>query len=515
VKSFSIAVALLFAVAGTSQSTESTFGNCCSGASVKRHAVSGCQELAFDTSATTSTANFEARCERHLLVTFPWSTSNIGDIAITPGLLSLIHEVRPNMPVVIITSREADTENYRTLRDYLPRYLPGCKTIGYPFKLTASGAAWRAFEQRWGASQLRAFENGSLSARIAARVADDILNRLPKEVLEELQRDNPEAARAFTDAGFVLFTSGTTLNFGRMGVRNLRGFTLRFAMPLLIARAHGIPYGVNAQSFDALDWPASLIFRPLFQDARFVYCRDPDSLEYLRQNNLLCPRTGWRPDTTFFFNGFDDAWADEFMKKHGLQKGEFITVTIRSVDQKGPLAGTISAERGEQMIARIRRFIEDWVRHTGLAVVLAPEVNTEVEAMHNNIYLKLSSHAQKKCIEMEQFWTTEQAYSLYRRARIVVSMEMHSIIMALCLGRPVLMPQFSENGRKVWMLEELGLRDWIFDIDEPDCNGPLLEAAMRIHKDPAAAQQRVRSRLPHIRQLGVSVINEVEMAWRR
>lgn len=459
--------------------------------------------------------------QRHLLIAFTWSVSNIGDIAITPGLLSLIREVRPDMPAVVMTSQTAQSDVYRMLSEYLPRYLPGCRTVGYPFRLTAGakaqlegpGAAWRAFHGRWGASRLRGFENGSLSARIAERIADDILNRLPKEVLEELRRSNPGAARAFDDAGFVLLTSGTTLNFGRMGVRNLSGFTLRFAMPLLIARANGIPYGVNAQSFDALDWPASLIFRPLFQDARFVYARDPDSLEYLRQNSLLCPRSGWRPDTTFFFSGSDDAWSDQFMKTHGLEKGRFITVTIRSADQQGPLAGAIGAERGEANIGRMRRFIEEWVSRTGLPVVLAPEVSTEIEKMHRDIYLKLSAATQGKCIEMEKFWTTEQAYSLYRNAEMVVSMEMHSVIMALSLGTPVLMPQFSENGRKVWMLDELGLRDWIFDIDEGESGAALIEAALRIHADPATAQRRVRSQLPRMKELGISVIREVELAW--
>ena len=135
--------------------------------------------------------------------------------------------------------------------------------------------------------------------------------------------------------------------------------------------------------------------------------------------------------------------------------------------------------------------------------------------MHKNVYMKLSASAQKKCVEMEKFWTTEQAYSLYQRAQIVVSMEMHSVIMALSLGTPVLMPQFSENGRKVWMLEELGLRDWIFDIDEPVMSAALLDAALQIHNDQAASQQRVRSQLPRLRQLGVSVIREVEMGWRK
>ncbi|MCB1224286.1 MAG: polysaccharide pyruvyl transferase family protein [Verrucomicrobiales bacterium] len=462
--------------------------------------------------------------DRHLLITFPWSTKNIGDIAITPGLLSLIQEAHPGMKAVVITSRDPGTDNYRELKDYLPRYLPGCETIGYPFKMPPEGqleeakpegAAWRAFVQRWGASKWRGFENGTLSARIAGQMADDLLNRLPLEMLEELKQTNPEAARAFTDAGFVLYTSGTTLNFGRMGVRDFRTFTLRYSMPLLMARALGIPYGVNAQSFDALDWPSNLIFGPLFKDARFVYARDPDSLAYLQQQGLLCARSGWRPDTTFFFNGFDNAWADAFMKRHALETGRFITVTVRSANQTGPLAGTMTDEREEAIMSRMRRFIEQWVAKTGLPVVLAPEVKSEVQAAHERIFAKLSPEAQKKTIELAEFWTTEQAYSLYQRAQAVVSMEMHSVIMAVSLGTPVLMPQFSENGRKVWMLEELGLGDWIFDIDEPKSPEAVLAAALKIHADPAAAQARVRAQLPRIRQLGLSVITEVETGWRR
>jgi len=460
---------------------------------------------------------------RHLLVTFPWSIENIGDIAITPGLLSLIQEAHPGLPTVVVASRDANSSNYRVLCDYLPRYLPGCRTLGYPFRLPpetaksegVSGSAWRAFCQRWGASQLRGFENGTLSARIAAQVADDLLNRFPKETLEELRQANPEAAQAFADAGFLLYTSGTTLNFGRMQVRDLRGFTLRYALPLLVARAHGIPYGINAQSFDALDWPMTLVFGPLFRDARFVYCRDPDSLEYLRQQNLLCSRSGYRPDTTFFFNGADEAWAEAFLQKHGLQPGRFITVTIRSANQKGPLAGTMTLAREEAIMARMRWFITQWVERTGQKVVLAPEVSSEVAAAHANVFLKLSPGVQAKCVELESFWTTEQAYSLYRRAQIVVSMEMHSVIMALSLGTPVLMPQFSENGRKVWMLDELGLRDWIADIDDPASPEAVLAAALTIHADPQAAQNRVRRQLPRLKELGVSVIREVELGWRQ
>ncbi len=457
----------------------------------------------------------------HLLIAFSWSTSNIGDIAITPGLLSLVREARPDMRAVVMTSQRADSPAFAMLRDYFPRYLPNCGALAYPFSLGsdssrgAAGSAWRAFHDRWGESDLRAFQNGTISARAAARIADDILDRLPRETLEELRRQNPEAARAFTDAGFVVFSSGTTLNFGRMGVRDLYRFTLRFAMPLLIARAHGIPYGINGQSFEAIDWPADLIFRPLFRDARFVYCRDPDSLEYLRQRDLLCPRSGYRPDSTFFFQGFDDAWAEAFMRAHGLQEGRFITVTIRSArSQPGPLASSVAQEREDAHMASVRAFIEAWIGRTGLPVVLCPEVRTEIETARDQVFARLSPESQKKCVPMDDFWTTEQAYSLYRRAEIVVSMEMHSIIMALSLGTPVLMPQFSENGRKAWMLEELGLVDWLFDIDRPGCDA-FLGAALKIHADHPAAVLRVRSQLPHLKQLGMQVITEIETGWRR
>lgn len=457
---------------------------------------------------------------RHLLAAFSWSNSNIGDIAIAPGLLNLLKDVQPDLPVVVMTSQTAESKTYAQMREYLPRYSKQCRAVAYPFligsdtRAGAPGTAWRAFHDRWGASTLRAFENGTLSARVAQRVADDILDRLPKEMLEELQRNNPEAAQALTNAGFVLCTSGTTLNFGRMGVRNFYSFSLKFAMPLLIARAIGIPYGVGGQSIEAIDWPGELVFRPLFKDARFVYCRDPDSLAYLAQRNLLALRSGYRPDSTFFFQGFDEPWLESYKQAHNLSDRKFIALIIRSArSQPGPLAGTVTQQREDEHMARIRKFITDWITRTGVPVVLCPEVRHEVPLMHDNVYAKLAPAVQQKCVWMDQFWTTEQAYSLYRQSEMVVSMEMHSVIMALSLGTPVLMPQFSENGRKVWMLEELKLRDWIFDIDEPADAPRLLEAALKIHQDQSAARARVESQLPRVKQLGLEMVTEIMMAW--
>lgn len=459
--------------------------------------------------------------DRHLLVTFSWGAGNMSDVAMTPGLLSLLQEAQPDLPVIVMTMQGADSPVYRQMADYLPRYSKRCRVVPNPFFIGGSeepgpaGSAWQAFHQRWGTSTLRAFENGTLSARVAARVADDILNRLPHELLEEVKRTDPDTARALTEAGFVMMNSGTMLNYGRMGQRRFFQSSMRYALPMLLARVQGIPYGVGGQSFEALDWPAELIFRPLFREARFVYCRDPDSLEYLAQRDLLAKSSGFRPDGTFFFRGFDEPWFEQFKQAHSLQDRRFIALTIRSArSQPGPLADTITREREDAHLMRIRAFITDWVERTGIPVVLFPEVKTEIASLRERIYQPLAPEVQRQCVLLKEFWSPEQAYSLFRRAEFIVSMEMHSVILALSLGVPALMPQFVENGRKVWMLEELGLSDWTFDIDDPADSGRLLDAALAIHHDRPVAEARIQKHLPRLRQLGWSVATEIMLARR-
>ena len=460
--------------------------------------------------------------QKHLLATYSWGVTNIGDIAITPGFLSLLRDTRPELPLVVMTYQRANNPSYATMNSYLSGYLPGVRTVAFPFPALAEkstgepGSAWRAFHDRWGPSKLRAFENGTIPAQTAAQIADDALNRLPREIFAELQRTNPEAARAFTDAGFVMYTSGMVLNFGRSGIRDFYHYTLRNAMSLLVARSLGIPYGINGHSFESIDWPADLVLQPLLQDAQFVYCRDPDSVEFLRQKKIVPKRTGFRPDTTFFFQGFDESWAQKFMQDRRLTEKKFIVVVTRNGhSQRGAVARTISPEREQAQMATMRKFITDWVGRTGQTVVLCPEVKSEIPWAKKHVLDLLPAGTRRHVINMEEFPTTEQAYSLYRRAEMVVSMEMHSVIMAYSLGTPALLPEFTENGRKGTMLGEMRLADWHIDIDEPDSDGRILTAALAIHQDPNRAAARVREQLPRLRELGASVVTDIDAAWRR
>jgi polysaccharide pyruvyl transferase WcaK-like protein len=461
----------------------------------------------------------KTRPPRHLLVAYSWSLNNIGDVGITPGLLNLVRQTEPSARAVVLTSQAAGDPAVHFQKGYLPRYLPGCKVVANPFGFLLDVAdgkevrhpAWRSLVGKWGSRRLEAFQRGCLAAADAEGVASDLLDRFPSEVFRQLARENPAAAAAFRRARFVIYNSGTTLNFGRLGVRNLWGYTLLWLMPLILARWLKVPYGINAQSFDAVDWPVDLVHRPLLRDAAFVYCRDGDSLAYLKQRDLLCRRTGFRPDSTFFFNGFDEPWADAFMKRHRLEDRRFLALAVRIPAEVAhyhdPAGGVLSRERRELHLRKLADFIVRWVRETGQPVLLSPETRAVIQPSRELLHARLPAAARKRCLWLDRFWTTEQAYSIYRRAQMVVSMEMHSIIMAINVGTPALHVPFREAGRKAWMMNDLGFPDWLLDLDDVPTER-LLGTALGVHRRPEASRRRVQAALPRLKRLATSVLRE-------
>ncbi|OGV50121.1 MAG: hypothetical protein A2017_03440 [Lentisphaerae bacterium GWF2_44_16] len=460
--------------------------------------------------------------EKHLLIAYSWSINNIGDIGITPGLLNLIKRADPGMKAVVVTSQPANDPAYSYMKEYLPKYLNNCKVIANPFtgliksheEAGEPGSAWNAFYKRWGSAKLEAYQKGCATSYDAAAISDDILELFSADMFNEL---NPEAVEAFKNAGFLLYNSGTTLNFGRLSIKNLWAYTLLWAMPLIIARRTGLPYGINSQSVDAVEWPVELIYRKLIGDAKFFYCRDSDSLNYLKQKGLLNANSGFRPDSTFFFKGFDEEWAENFMKKNSLAEKEFLSVIIRYSADKNiyhdPTGGTVSEDRRAEQMRKLRDFIIKWTKKTGQKVLICPETRDAITPAFEHLYSPLSDETKKCCVCMKEFWTSEQAYSVYKRSRIVISMEMHSIIMALNVGTPVIHNPFAEAGRKKWMLKDIGLEDWLLDIDETDEND-LFNTATAIHENYEKSEKRIKDMMPILEAKALSTIAEIKLAFK-
>jgi polysaccharide pyruvyl transferase WcaK-like protein len=460
---------------------------------------------------------------KHLLITYSWSVNNIGDIGITPGLLNLINEEKPDLPVKVLAWQPEEDPDFQKIKTYLPKYKSNCDVYPMPFlnrigENASPTGAWSAFVKRWGAHKIESFRKGCLTSYESEAMADDILNQLPLEIFDELKRDAPETADAIKNAGFILYNSGTTLNFGRLGVKNLWGYTLPLAMPLLIARVLKIPYGINSQSVDAVEWPMELIYQKLLPDARFVYCRDSDSLNYIHSKGLANKSSGYRPDSTFFFKGFDEEWADKFLLANKLEDKKFMSIMLRISDTKAilddPTGGCVSEKRQLNHMQKMKELIEIWIKKSECRVLLCHETRGTLETAKKYLYDILSEEAKSQCVYMDSFWTSEQAYSVFKRSRIVTSMEMHSIIMTLNVGTPVIHNPFDECGRKKWMLNDIGLSDWLVDIDSESAANDMISKALDIHENYSLSERRIQKILPGLKVRAIETLNEVWSHWK-
>jgi len=446
---------------------------------------------------------------KRILICYSWSVNNIGDIAITPGLLAQLRRHFPEAGISLVSNLGKDSADFARWKAYLAQRWPTVELHHNPFLPTDGermGRLERAARQQWGDRDCDAFDQGMLPPDKVDAIVHWLRTTLVNEVMSTLEKKEPLFISALRDASLLIYNSGTTLNYGRgepfpakigevaPDKRNFWGLSLIRAMPMVLAQANNIPFLVNGQSFDALDYPMDRFLRPVFEGAQRVLARDPDSLDYLRRKGLALENSAWGPDSTFFFPGRDDDWATAFLGKHGLEDRKFMAVIIRTSIQ-----GYISEAREAQHLQTLRMMLEAWVERTGMRILLCPEVRTELSVMRQKVYEWLPPSTQQKCVCMDDFWTTDEATSVYAKAAVVTSMEMHSIILALSAGAPVLHPQFVESGRKAAMLREISLEDWIFDIDHVTPY-EILTKAEEILGDQALARQRVAKGMEHVRQ---------------
>ena len=105
----------------------------------------------------------------------------------------------------------------------------------------------------------------------------------------------------------------------------------------------------------------------------------------------------------------------------------------------------------------------------------------------------------------------DEAFSVYARAHTIVSMEMHSVILGLAAGTPVLHPRFAEAGRKAWMLRDLGIEQWLFDVDK-EPSGKISAALLAIHEDYDAALGKVKSATSAVKRRQKETMDVVKQA---
>jgi polysaccharide pyruvyl transferase WcaK-like protein len=294
----------------------------------------------------------------------------------------------------------------------------------------------------------------------------------------------PAVEAALADCDFFLHGSGASL----VAQKDLARWK----------KATGKPYGIYGITLSSVDTEA----RRLINDARFLYLRDSVSLQFAKDQGLKCPIIEFAPDAAFGVTLRNDAAAAAFLGEHGLEEGKFLCVIPRLrytpywIIRKKPMTDEDHRkhERNEEMKehdhAPLREAIIAVTRQAGLKVLVCPEDESQMAVGKAMLVDPLPDDVKAKVVWRDKYWLTDEALSTYVRSAGLFGLEMHSPIMAVGNGVPAVVCRFKEQTSKGLMWRDIGLGDWLFDMDEEEDVANITRAVLAIAQDPAAARAR-------------------------
>jgi polysaccharide pyruvyl transferase WcaK-like protein len=376
-------------------------------------------------------APIQARAARppRLLLRSSWQTVNIGDIAHTPGLLALLEKHLPDAEV---------------------RLWPGSVDTG---------------------------------------VAEMLLARFPKL---RILRGAEALQEAFSECDFLLHGSGPSL----VAEKDLARWS----------RETGKPYGVCGITFSATSSsatkpsPEGALERTVavLSGARFVFFRDSVSLEFAKKLGCSSPLLEFGPDGAFATDLRDDARAGAFLREHGLEEGRFLCCIarlrytpywkIKAASSFDPVKHARNEAMKEHDLAPLRRAIVAVVQQTNMKVLLCPEDATQMEVNKELLFDPLPDSVRERVVWRRDYWLTAEALSVYIRSAGLFGAEMHSPIMCIGNGIPAVVCRWAEQTSKGMMWRDIGLEDWLFDMDRPEDLERVVPAILELARNPAASR---------------------------
>jgi hypothetical protein len=271
----------------------------------------------------------------------------------------------------------------------------------------------------------------------------------------------------------------------------------------------GKPYGVYGITMAAAGDPGLKIMRnnglddyckDLLNGASFVFLRDGVSLQVVKNAGVKCPVIEFGPDGAFAADVRNDEAALSFMKTHGLEEGKFLCCipNLRNAPywKVKPSYAFDEAKhrRNEEMKehdhAPLRAAIIAVVRETGMKVLVCPEDSTQMETGKELLMDPLPADVKASVVWRDTFWLTDEALSTYVRSAGLFGSEMHSPIMCIGNGIPAIVCRFAEQTSKGFMWRDIGLGEWLFDLDNEEELQRVAPAVLAMAKDPAAAKSK-------------------------
>jgi len=376
-----------------------------------------------------------------IMIVSGWQDVNIGDIAHTPGLLHLFETFMPDSKI-ILWKRSRGEE----VRKLLNRNFPKVSII-----------------------------YGDVNA------AKDT--------------DSQDVLNAFEHADIMVHGSGPSL----VGADNLACWS----------KNTGKPYGVFGVT---LQEPGEYHLG-ILKKASFIFTRETFSIEHLKKSGIEGSNVTFAPDATFYLNIHDEEKAVLFLKETGLETKKFICVVPRlrytpyhlfRPDRNGwdeariRLVEETNLKYKETDHAKMREAMTAWVRNTGNKVLVCPEMTYQVDIMDELLIDPLPDDV-KPFVTKRGYWLPDEAASVYARAHSVISFECHTPIIAAVNSTPMFYLRQPEDTIKGQMYYDLGLGNWVFEIDKTT-GKQISDRLMQVSSDYNAALKYLKH--------GMQVVNE-------
>ena len=303
-----------------------------------------------------------------------------------------------------------------------------------------------------------------LSAGATSEVQAMIKKRFPNvEIVRgKFGSDGKASSQAVIDAcewaDYFLHGSGPGLSS-----QDIRGF---------LQYSGGKPYGIFG-----ITYSGSLEAQELISGADFCYFRDSGSLNRARTDGIMCPILEFGPDAAFSFDIKDDEKVAAFMEANGLEEGKYMCLIPRyrntpywELDRAeyNEALDTTNQNMKEHDNGPLREAAIQVVRETGMKIVVCPEDATQMKLGKEVIIDKLPEDVKDKFVWHEEFWLPDEATSLYAKSAGVFGNEMHSPIISLGNGIPATVGRWSGQTTKGLMWSDIGLGDWLFDMDKDE-----------------------------------------------
>ncbi len=391
--------------------------------------------------AATLAASLEAAGgPKRLILRSSWQTVNIGDIAHTPGVLAL-----------------------------LEKYLPEVEVRLWPSKV----------------------DNG---------VEEMLRARFPKLIIIQ---GSEMLKAAFAECPFLLHGSGPSL----VAQRDVERWHAETGKPYGV---YGITVSVQGStSTQPSSDDAVAKTMQVLSGADFVFFRDSKSLALAKARGCTSPVMEFGPDGAFATDLRDDAAATAFLKMHELVEGQFLCCIPRLrftpywvIPEKKAAIDPVKHARNEALKehdhAQLREAIIRVTRETEMKVLVCPEDKTQMAVGKEMLLDPLPEDVKKKVVWRPDYWLTGEALSTYVRSAGLFGNEMHSPIMCIGNGIPAIVCRWAEQTTKGFMWQDIGLGDWLFDMDDEEQVKGIVPAVLALATDPAAARAKAAGGRAHV-----------------